>query len=214
MLAAIAGAVGCSGQAVSASRMRVDPSPAGLTRPSSSSFETQFDALTQRFAEVYPSFPYKGMDWTAQTSAFRARALRARSQDEFIAVVREMLEPLHDLHIWFVDPKGAVVPTYRPRRTANFDQARWERALRDANYVHRGGDMARPPSAAIRTVRAPGSRLSTRHPDLALAARDAQGHHRLRTNPGGHDATALAFVSRFTTGPPGPRTCARATGRR
>ena len=204
VLAALACGVGCSRQAVFATRAHAEPSPTRLTRPNSAGFATQFDALTRRFAEVYPSFPYKGMDWRAQTTAFRARALRARSQDEFIAVVREMLEPLHDLHIWFVDPKGAVVPTYRPRRTANFDQARWERALRDANYVHRGGDIGEAtvggyPYLFLGSWKSPVDATTL---DLALArARDAQGLIiDLRTNAGGHDATALAFVSRFTTG--------------
>jgi len=168
-------------------------------------YDAQFDAVADRFAEVYPSFGYKGMDWSAQRSAYRTRASRARSQDEFIAVVREMLEPLHDLHIWFVDPEGAVVPTYRPRRTANFDRARWQRALRDANYVNRGGEIGDAtvggyPYLFLGSWKSPVDATSL---DLAMARmREAPGLIiDLRTNAGGNDATALAFVSRFTTGP-------------
>jgi hypothetical protein len=166
-------------------------------------FDAQFDELTARFAEVYPSFPYKGVDWSAQSAAYRARALRARSQDQFIAVVREMLEPLHDLHIWFVDPNGAVVPTYRPRRTANFDHARWGRALRDANYMQRGdiGDATVGGYAYLflGSWKSPVDAASLDH--VLSRMRDAPGLIiDLRVNAGGDDATALAFVSRFTTG--------------
>ena len=165
----------------------------------------QFDLLADRFAEVYPSFPYKGMDWSAQRAAYRPRAARARSQDELIAIMREMLEPLHDLHIWFVDPAGGVVPTYRPRATANFDRARWERALRDANYVQRSPEIGDAtvggyPYLFLGSWKSPVDASSL---DQAIARmRDAPGLIiDLRTNAGGNDATALAFIARFTPTP-------------
>jgi hypothetical protein len=206
LLAAVVwGVLGCSRQAVSALRADAGSGAPGLARQGAPApFAAQFDELTTRFAEVYPSFPYKGMDWAAQSAAFRGRAVRARSQDEFIAVVREMLEPLHDLHIWFVDPHGVVVPTYRPRRTANFDHGRWERALRDANYTARGSDIGDATVGGygylyLGSWKSPVDASSL---DLALARmRDAPGLILdLRVNAGGNDATALAFVSRFTTG--------------
>lgn len=169
------------------------------------SYAAQFDALTERFAAVYPSFPYKGMDWSAQSAAFRGRALRARSQDDFIAIVREMLEPLNDLHVWFIDPRGNEVPTYRPPHVANFDRGRWSRALRDASYSSRVpeagdgivggygyiylGSWNAPVDATMLDA------MLTRVRDMPGLILD------LRTNAGGSDAMALQFISRFTAQP-------------
>lgn len=169
------------------------------------SYEAQFDFLWERFQTLYPSFAYKGVDWKAQRTAYRARAVRARSQDEFIAVAREMLEPLHDLHAWFVDPRGEVVPTFRPSSFANFDRARWERALRDAGPVSRGGSAVEATVGGyaylfIGSWKAPTDAATI---DLALARmRDAPGLIiDVRANGGGSDATALSIVSRFTQKP-------------
>jgi len=169
------------------------------------SYEAQFDFLWERFQTLYPSFAYKGVDWKAQRATYRPRAVRARSQDEFIAVTREMLEPLRDLHAWFVDPRGEVVPTYRPSTLANFDRPRWERALRDATPVARGGDAVEANVGGyaylfIGSWKEPTDAGSI---DLALARmRDAPGLIiDVRANGGGSDATALAIVSRFTQRP-------------
>ncbi len=168
-------------------------------------FAAQFDNLADRFARIYPSFPFKRVDWNAQRAAYRARAARARSQDEFIAVAREMLEPLHDLHVWFVDPRGDVVPTFRPRFTSNFERPRWERALRDAGYVTRVSGLGEANVGGYGYVflgswKAP---VDVQTLDLVMSRlRETQGLIiDVRTNAGGNDATALAFVSRFTSRP-------------
>ncbi|MEO7520381.1 MAG: S41 family peptidase [Gemmatimonas sp.] len=202
---------GCMGPAAAApTRSSVLPiAPrAGTSEPGRISaanvYDVQFETLGDRFAELYPSFPYKRVDWNAQRAAYRSRASRARSQDEFIAIVREMLEPLRDLHVWFVDPRGEVVPTYRPRRTANFDQARWERALRDANYITRGeigeGTIGGYAYLYLRSWKAP---VGAQDLDLLMSRmRESPGLIiDVRVNAGGNDATALALVSRFTTRP-------------
>ena len=165
-------------------------------------YAAQFETIADRFAEVYPSFPYKHMDWNTQRAAYRSRAAGARSQDEFIAIMRDMLAPLRDLHVWFVDPRGEVVPTYRPRHAANFDRTRWDRALRDANYISRGdigeGTIGGYAYMFVGSWKAP---VDAQDLDLMLARmRDAPGLIiDVRTNAGGNDATALALVSRFTT---------------
>lgn len=170
-----------------------------------SAFVDQFDSLWTRFNDVYPSFAYKHIDWQAQRAAYRPRAARARSQDELVAVLLEMLKPLRDLHVWFVDPRGQVVPSYRPDGVVNFDRARWESALRDANYTARGvgiGDATVGGYAYlyVGTWKAPVD--SDLLDAMLLRAREAQGLIiDLRTNAGGSDATALAFASRFIRRP-------------
>lgn len=165
----------------------------------------QFDSLWTRFAAVYPSFGYKRVDWAAQRALYRPRAERARSQDELIAILLAMLAPLRDLHVWFVDPRGQVVPTYRPTVLANFDRARWASALRDANFVARAGNtgdgvMGGFAYMHIDTWKAPVDEALL---DLMLQrARTSEGLIiDVRTNAGGSDATALTFASRFTLRP-------------
>jgi carboxyl-terminal processing protease len=170
---------------------------------SSPSFVAQFDSLWTRFNDVYPSFAYKGVDWRAQRMLYRPRAQRARSQDELVAVLVDMLTPLQDLHVWLVDARGHAVPTFRPSRVANFDRTRWASAMRDASYLPHSGDFGEGTVGGygylyIGSWKEP---VSPEALDLALSRlRDVPGLILdLRTNAGGTDQTALAFASRFTT---------------
>ena len=135
--------------------------------------------------------------------AYRDRVQRARSQGEFIELTREMLEPLRDLHIWFIDPRGQTVPTFRPAHVANFDAARWRGALRDAGYVRRGNDIGEANVGGYGYVFISGwsGSVDVSALDLTmLRLRESPGLIiDLRTNRGGSDATALAFASRFTS---------------
>lgn len=170
--------------------------------PAAKPYLAQFDSLWARFDLLYPSFEYKGVDWNAQRSAFRGRVQKARSQAEFVALTREMLEPLRDLHVWLIDPKGQTVPTFRPTHVANFDGARWRRALRDAGYVQRGGEIGEANVGGYGYLFISGwnGSVDVSALDLTMArVREAPGLIiDLRTNAGGSDATALAFASRFT----------------
>lgn len=166
------------------------------------SYVAQFDTLWTRFDEQYPSFEYKRVDWKAQRAAYRARAQRVRSEVEFIALACDMLQPLRDLHVWFVDPWGQVVPTYKPQSVANFDGGRWRRALRGTGFVQRGDGIGEAYVGGF-------GYLYIQHWDGAsdIAALDlALTRMResagliidVRTNGGGTDSTALAFAARFT----------------
>lgn len=178
------------------------PGPAPHVAPQGAPYVAQFDSLWSRFEAVYPSFAYKQIDWRAQRARFRPRAERARSQDELVAVLLAMLAPLRDLHIWLVDPRGQVVPSYKPSRVVNFDQRRWTQALRDANYLVRApavgdGMVGGYAYFHIGTWKAPldDDLLES----MLQRARDAQGLIiDVRTNAGGSDALALAFAGRFT----------------
>jgi hypothetical protein len=175
----------------------------------------QFDALWTRFNDVYPSFAYKGGDWRMQRAIYRPRAQRARSQDELVAVLVEMLTPLRDLHVWLVDPRGQAVPTFRPASHANFEYARWESAMRDASCLahHRDFGEGTIGGYAYLYLGSWKEPVNQEALDLALARmRNAPGLMiDVRTNAGGTDQTALARVrprqaaDRRTRGRPHPR---------
>ena len=197
----VAGAV-VAGALVACARTTV-PNRVVSAGSASHVFTPQFDYLWTQYQQLYPSFTYKAVDWKAQRAIYRPRAQNARSQDEFVAVVREMLAPLHDLHAFLIDPRGDIVSTYQPSGIANFDRLRWGRALRDASYVSRSTGVGEAmvgsyPYLFIGSWNAP---LDITGLDLALArARDAAGLIiDVRTNGGGNDATALALVARFAT---------------
>jgi hypothetical protein len=179
------------------------PAPSGVPPATPrSAYVEQFDTLWTRFNDVYPSFAYKQVDWDAARAKYRARALRARTQDELIVVLREMLAPLHDQHVWLVDPRGMIVPTFRPATHVNFDRVRWESALRDAGYVARPGSLGEGTVGGyaylfLGSWREP---VDIETLDAMLnRTRDAQGLIiDLRTNAGGSDQTALSFAGRFT----------------
>lgn len=162
----------------------------------------QFDTLWTRFEAVYPSFGYKQVDWKAQRALYRPRAERARSQNELIAILLAMLAPLRDLHVWFVDPRGQVVPTYRPTSVANFDKSRWDAALREANFITRAGNTGEGfvGGYAYMHIDSWKEPVDNAMLDLMLQrARVAEGLIiDVRTNGGGIDATALTFAGRFT----------------
>ncbi|MBC8089601.1 MAG: hypothetical protein H7Z40_20245 [Phycisphaerae bacterium] len=173
----------------------------------SPSYEAQFDAIWSQYDKVYPAFRYKNVsaaDWQDMRTRYRPRATSARTEDEFIAVMLEMLKPLRDVHAWFVDPNGSVVPTYVPTALENFDRGRWSRALRDAGYIQHGnawGEATVGGFAYLYISTWGAHQIDTVALDAALLRyKDAPGMIiDVRTNAGGSDATALAFASRFTT---------------
>lgn len=183
------------------------------------SFEEQFDRVWSEYDRVYPAFAYKNVtqaNWNDLRAKYRPRAAASRTEDEFIAIVKEMLEPLRDVHSWFVDPQGMIVPTYVPWALENFDRDRWARALsnawcvtRDAScssYVPHGNAWGEGMIGGYAYMYI-GTWARNQIDSLALDAallkyRDAPGMIiDVRTNAGGSDAAAFAFASRFANKP-------------
>ena len=173
------------------------------------SFEAQFDQIWSEYDKVYPAFGYKRVsqaDWNDLKTRYRPRAAAARTEDEFISVAKEMLEPLRDVHAWFVDPKGTVVPTYVPWALENFDRDRWVRALRNASYIPHGSAWGEGTIGGFAYIYI-GTWAANQIDSLALDAalmryQNAPGMIiDVRTNAGGSDAAAFAFASRFVTKP-------------
>ena len=173
------------------------------------SYAAQFDAVWSRYDSIYPAFGYKGIsadDWNRKRAHYRPLAAAAHTEDEFIAWMREMLAPLKDLHAWFVDPRGELVPTYVPTALDNFERDRWRRALRDVGYIAHGTGWGEATIGGFGYLY-----IGTWNPqqidinslDMALARfRDAPGLIiDVRPNAGGSDVPAFAFASRFTTKP-------------
>lgn len=81
---------------------------------------TVFDVFWQTYAENYPAFKAKGIDWDAVRDRYR-RTITAKTSDAgLFATLRRMIEPLHDAHTALVagkdrrfvgHKKGTALPT-------------------------------------------------------------------------------------------------------
>ncbi|MFF3209862.1 S41 family peptidase [Streptomyces sp. NPDC002886] len=76
-----------------------------------------FDTFWQTFAENYPFFAAKGVDWDAVRESLRPRVHAGTTEDELFAVFEEMLAPLHDAHVRLSDGADRFFGEGRPGTT-------------------------------------------------------------------------------------------------
>lgn len=69
----------------------------------------------------YSYFIHKGIDWSALTERYRARAESAKDAESFAAVIGEMLAELKDAHVWISLPGQALRNTFSKQITPNFE---------------------------------------------------------------------------------------------
>lgn len=73
-----------------------------------------FDVFWQTFAEHYPFFASKGVDWASAGARGRARLRADAPPVELFGVLRELIEPLHDAHTSLVaEPLGLRFDGFR-----------------------------------------------------------------------------------------------------
>ncbi|GHF41214.1 peptidase [Streptomyces mashuensis] len=99
-----------------------------------------FDVFWQTYAENYPFFAAKHVDWDAVRERYRPRAAAAATEDELFAVLQQMIEPLHDGHTGILNA-GVTPPRHfgghRPDvpTPSRDDLARLEKAVTAASGV-------------------------------------------------------------------------------
>ncbi|MBV8206627.1 MAG: S41 family peptidase [Acidobacteria bacterium] len=103
--------------------------------PAANDYAAQFDTLWANFDQRYTYFGVKHVDWAALRARFRTEAAAAGNEAELVATVRQMLGALHDQHVVLRDPAGHVFPTYVPAQPVNWNQAVWQRYVRQAGWV-------------------------------------------------------------------------------
>ncbi|SOD62941.1 Tricorn protease C1 domain-containing protein [Streptomyces zhaozhouensis] len=72
-----------------------------------------FDVFWQTYAEQYPFFEARGVDWEAVREEYRPRVTEETTEDELFALLREMIEPLHDAHTSLASPSGDYYAGHR-----------------------------------------------------------------------------------------------------
>ncbi|GAA4635802.1 S41 family peptidase [Actinoallomurus vinaceus] len=72
--------------------------PARCARPAPKDPRATFDVFWQTFAENYPFFAAKGIDWDAVRRRYRPQVTAGTSDDRLLSILDAMIAPLHDLH--------------------------------------------------------------------------------------------------------------------
>ncbi|WP_371934706.1 S41 family peptidase [Streptomyces sp. KL118A] len=78
---------------------RIPELPDDCTRPAPSGPLADFDVFWHSFAENYPFFAAKGIDWDGMRTRYRAKVHPDTTREELFAVFRDMVTPLYDAHV-------------------------------------------------------------------------------------------------------------------
>jgi hypothetical protein len=78
---------------------RIKELPADCTRPTPEDPRTAFDVFWHSFAENYPFFAAKGIDWQATRDRYRPQVDQDTTREELFAVFSDMVRPLYDAHV-------------------------------------------------------------------------------------------------------------------
>jgi C-terminal processing protease CtpA/Prc len=68
-------------------------------------FDDLWDVMDQHYSYF---FLKKDVDWKALRDKYRLTAVKAKNVEELTAVLKDMLAPLNDLHVWISTPTGIV----------------------------------------------------------------------------------------------------------
>ena len=77
---------------------RVAAKPKACEKPTVNTPESNYAVFWQTFAENYPFFEMKHVDWQAVDKRFRPRVTAETKPEELFAILQEMIEPLQDAH--------------------------------------------------------------------------------------------------------------------
>jgi len=162
-----------------------------------------FDVVWKAFDRTYPYFVLKGVDWTAARTTYRPRAAAAADVVELNRILREMVAPLRDLHVWLESSDGTRIATYQPTAPRNWDQALWQRAVTAGGWVQVKVNLGRARIDGVPYISVGSwnsSQFSVEDLDATLEAfrADSVLIVDVRANGGGNDALAIAFAGRFT----------------
>lgn len=169
-----------------------------------SSFVGRFDLFWETFDREYSYFDYKRINWDSLRTVYRPRAEAATTQRELVAVLKEMVAPLRDVHVKFTTPAAAIEPTFEPTATVNWDRDLWLNTIRSCSFSQPRPNIGSCIMNGFPYVVVGGwntSQFAASDLDALLdQLRGARGMViDVRPNGGGNDALALAFAGRFAT---------------
>ncbi|MFI7012673.1 S41 family peptidase [Streptomyces sp. NPDC050164] len=119
---------------------RIHALPADCTRPTPKDPRTAFDVLWHSFAENYPFFAAKGVDWQDVRDRYRPKVRKNTTRKELFGIFSDMVRPLYDAHVAVQDGErvfaqmrpGTELPS--PQLDAKVKKFVLDRDLKDAPY--------------------------------------------------------------------------------
>jgi hypothetical protein len=175
-----------------------------LVSPVPVTLADQFDSFWTTFDTKYSYFDYKGIDWSAIRIAYASRARAATSESAFVEMLTLMVAPLRDVHVTFIDPGGAEMPTTAPGAPANWDAGIAIATLASTDYAQETSYFGYGRIRGVGYIRISqwaDSSVSVADLDAALShfRGDASLIVDVRMNRGGDDSLAYDFAARFNT---------------
>lgn len=163
-----------------------------------------YDQFWSDFDRNYSYFVYKRIDWNANRDALRERAAAAVSDSALIDVLRDAVQPLRDVHVWFRRPDGTAKASYTPQRAPNWNSAIWRSYQPSLAWTAVSSSWGWGRRDNIGYIMISSWNPATVRPaDLDAALEQLRDTRALivdvRPNGGGNDAIALEFAARFTT---------------
>jgi Peptidase family S41/Tricorn protease C1 domain len=175
-----------------------------LSAPAPATLSDQFDSFWNKFDANYSYFDYKGIDWSVLRLGFASRAKSAPTEAALVELLTLMVAPLRDVHVTFIDPTGAELPSMVPGSPANFDAGISKQLLSSTDYEQATPYFGYGRLRGIGYIRInqwADSTVSSADLDAALA--HFKGDPNLivdvRMNRGGDDSLAYKFAARFNT---------------
>src|SRR5262245_6346523 len=175
----------------------------GTTEPPASLIG-RFDLFWETFDREYSYFAYKGINWDSLRTVYRPRAEAATTQRELVAVLKEMVAPLRDVHVKFTTPANATEPTFEPTAIVNWNRDVWLNTIRSCSFSQPRQNLGSCTMNGFAYVVVGGwnsSQFAVSDLDALIDQfRGARGMViDVRPNGGGNDGLALALAGRFAT---------------
>jgi hypothetical protein len=93
---------------------RISALPSACAHKAPSDPVAVFETFWRTFAENYPFFAAKGVNWQAVHDRYRPQVNAATSDDQLFAILREMVAPLNDAHVHVYDGGSRYFGQVRP----------------------------------------------------------------------------------------------------
>jgi peptidase S41-like protein/tricorn protease-like protein len=163
----------------------------------------RFDLFWETFDKQYSYFAYKAINWDSLRDVYRPAAEAAKSQDELVEILKQMVAPLRDVHVNFRTPAGVVQSSFQPATPTNWNSEVWFQATKSCSFHELKPNLGACTMGGGIGYVAIGSwdpsAFTTSFLDVVIDQfRGAPGIILdVRPNGGGDDALALALAGRF-----------------